>query len=135
MRSPSTWDELIKVAKHFQRTDVRNRYGLGPHALAFPAGLKAGETTTYLLLPFLWSTVGDVLADGKVVLDSDATRRAVGFIRDLVHQHHVALPGVTTYEWNRSPKLFAQGEVAMSIGGSYESAMIKEVANWNDNQF
>ncbi|HIH96353.1 MAG TPA: extracellular solute-binding protein [Thermoplasmata archaeon] len=135
MRPPSTWDELIEVAKHFQRTEVRKRYGLGSHSLAFPAGLKAGETTTYLLLPFLWSTGGDVFADGKVALDSNATRRAIGFIRDLVHQHHVAPPEVTTYEWNRSPKLFARGEVTMSIGGSYESALIKEVANWDDDQF
>jgi ABC-type glycerol-3-phosphate transport system substrate-binding protein len=132
---PSTWDELIEVAKHFQKAEVRKRYGLGSHALAFPGGLKAGETTTYLLLPFLWSTGGDVFADGKVVLDSDATRRAVGFLKDLVRLYRVAPLEVITYEWNESPKLFAQGKVAMSIGGSYESTLIKEVANWDENQF
>jgi multiple sugar transport system substrate-binding protein len=135
MRPPTTWDELIKVAQHFQQAEVRKRYGLGPYALAFPAGLKAGETTTYQLLSFLWSTNGDVFADGKVALGSDATRRVIGFLRDLVNRYHVAPPEITTYEWNRAPRLFANGEVAMSIGGSYESALIKEAAGWDDNQF
>lgn len=132
---PTTWDELIEVAQHFQQVEVRKRYGLGPYTLAFPAGLKAGETTTYQLLPFLWSTGGDVFADGKVALDSDAARRAVGFLRDLVSCYRVVPPEVTAYEWNRAPRLFAAGEVAMSIGGSYESAMIREVAGWDDDEF
>jgi multiple sugar transport system substrate-binding protein len=132
---PSTWDELIEVAKHFQQSEVRRQYGLGPYALAFPAGLKAGETTTYQLLPFLWSTGGDVFADGRVALDSDAARRAIGFLEDLVSRYHVVPPEVTTYEWNRAPRLFAGGEVAMSIGGSYESALIREVAGWDDDEF
>jgi ABC-type glycerol-3-phosphate transport system substrate-binding protein len=135
MSPPSTWDELVEVAQHFQQAEGRKQYGLGAHALDFPAGLKAGETTTYQLLSFLWSTGGDVFSDSEVVLDSDATRRVVGFLRDLVTRHHVAPPEVTTYEWNRAPKLFAVGEVAMSIGGSYESALIKEVAGWDDDEF
>jgi len=135
MRPPATWDELIEAAQHFQRAEVRERYGLGPYALAFPAGLKAGETITYQLLPFLWSTGGDVFADGKVALDSDAARRAVAFLKDLVSRYHVAPPEVTTYEWNRAPKLFAGGQVAMSIGSSYESALIKEVTGWDDDEF
>ncbi len=135
MRPPTTWDELIEVAQHFQRAEVRKRYGLGSHVLAFPGGLKGEETTTYQLLPFLWSTGADVFAEGSVVLESDATRRAIGFLRDLVNRYHIAAPEVTTYEWNRAPKLFAAGEVAMSIGGSYESALIKEVAGWDDAQF
>ena len=135
MGPPATWNELVEVAQYFQRAEVRKRYGLGPHALAFPAGLKAGETATYQLLPFLWSTGGDVFADGKVALDSDAVRRAVAFLRDLVSRYHVASPEVTTYEWNRAPKLLAGEEVAMSIGGSYESALIQEVTGWDGDEF
>jgi ABC-type glycerol-3-phosphate transport system substrate-binding protein len=135
IKPPATWDELIEAAQHFQRAEVRKRYGLGPYPLAFPAGLKAGETATYQLLPFLWSTGGDVFADGKVALDSDAARRAIGFLRDLVSRYQVAPAEVTTYEWNRSPRLFGEGEVAMSIGGSYESALIGEVAGWDDDAF
>lgn len=132
---PSTWDELLEVARHFQRPPVRKRYGLGPHAFAFPAGLKAGETTTYELLSFLWSAGGDVFSDDQVVLNSRATRRTVEFLRDLVTRYHVAPPEVTTYEWNRAPRLFAEGEVVMSTGGSYESALIREVAGWDSDEF
>jgi DNA-binding transcriptional regulator YhcF (GntR family) len=28
--SPTTWGELVEVAQHFQRAEVRKRYGLGP---------------------------------------------------------------------------------------------------------
>jgi multiple sugar transport system substrate-binding protein len=132
---PGTWDELAWVAQYFQREEIRQRYGLGPHALAFPAGLKAGETTTYLLLPFLWSTGADVLQDGRVVLDSEAARRAVGFLYDLVHRYHVAPMDIVGFDWNSAPKLFARQQVALALGGSYESAFIKEIAGWSDEQF
>jgi len=135
IKPPTTWDEMVEVARHFQDAEVRKRHGLGPYALAFPAGLKAGETTTYQLLPFLWSTGGDVFANGKVILDSDAARRAVGFLGDLANRHKVTPPEITTYEWDRAPKLFAEGKIALSIGGSYESALIREVAGWNDDEF
>jgi ABC-type glycerol-3-phosphate transport system substrate-binding protein len=135
MEPASTWSELLEVACHFQKPEVRKRYRMGDHALAFPAGLKAEETTTYELLPFLWSTGGDVFSDGHVVLNSEATKRTVEFLRDLVARHHVAPPEVTGYEWNRAPKLFAEGEVAMAVGGSYESALIREVAGWDSEEF
>lgn len=135
MGPPSTWSELLEVARHFQRPEVRKRYGLGSHSFAFPAGLKAEETTTYQLLPFLWSTGGDVFSDGHVVLDSKATRRTVEFLRDLVTRYQVAPPDVIVYEWNKAPRLFAEGEVVMSVGGSYESALIRETAGWDSEEF
>jgi len=132
---PRTWDELTQAALHFQQESVRRRYGMGDHALAFPASLKAGETTSYLLLPFLWSSGGDVFAGGKVVLNSPATHRAVKFLTDLVHKHKVASPKVATCEWDWPMRLFATGKVAMSVGGSYESGMIKEIAGWDEVTF
>ncbi len=135
MEPPSTWSELLEIARHFQQPQVRKRYGLGPHSFAFPAGLKAGETTTYQLLPFLWSTGGDVFSDGHVVLNSRATRRAIEFLRALVTRYQVAPPDVTVYEWNRAPRLFGEGRVAMSVGGSYESALIGEAAGWDSDEF
>jgi len=135
IKPPRTWDELAWVAQYFQREEIRKRYALGPHALAFPAGLKAGETTTYLLLPFLWSTGADVLREGRVILNSEATRRAVGFLYDLVHRYHVAPADIVGFDWNSAPKLFARRQVSMALGGSYESAFIKELAGWSDEEF
>ncbi len=135
IREPATWDELVWVAQYFQRDEIRRKYKLGPFALAFPAGLKAGETTTYQLLPFLWSTGADVFTNGKVTLDNEAARRALGFLSDLVNRYKVSPQDIITFEWNSAPKLFAKGEVALSFGGSYESSIIKEVAGWDEEEF
>ncbi|HID87613.1 MAG TPA: extracellular solute-binding protein [Anaerolineae bacterium] len=132
---PTTWEELIQAARHFQQDHTRRRYAMGDHAMAFPASLKAGETTSYLLLPFLWSAGGDVFADGRVVLNSEAVCRAVRLLRDLVHKYKVASPGVASCEWDWPMKLFAAGKVAVSVGGSYESGMIKELAGWDEQTF
>jgi len=132
---PRTWDELVQIALHFQQEDVRRKYGMGEYAMAFPASLKAGETTSYLLLPFLWSAGGDVFANGKVVLNSPQTRRAVKFLTDLVHKYKVVSPRVASCEWDWPMNLFATGQVAMSVGGSYESGMIKGIAGWDEKAF
>jgi ABC-type glycerol-3-phosphate transport system substrate-binding protein len=133
---PATWDDLVWVAQYFQRDEIRRRYGLGQHALALPAGLKAGETTTYLLLALLWSTGADVFQADRICLNNGGeTRRTVEFIHDLVHRFKVAPEEIPRYEWNTAPKLFARGEVAMSFGGSYESAFMKDVAGWSDEEF
>jgi len=132
---PVTWDELIQGAQYFQQDHIRRKYGMGDYALAFPASLKAGETTSYLLLPFIWSAGGDVFADGKVILNSEAVCRAVKLLRDLVHKYKVASPKVASCEWDWPMKLFATGKVAMSVGGSYESGMIKELAGLDERAF
>lgn len=123
---PQTWNELVQAAQHFKHF---KRF-----PLAFVGGAKAGETTTYQLLPFVWSTGGDLLSEGKVVLDEKAIS-AVSFLVDLVHKYKVASPDVVSFEWDLPARLFAQGKVALAIGGSYEKALIQEVSGWNDEAF
>ncbi len=135
MEPPGTWEELVKTAEHFKKPSVRKKYGLKEYPLGFPGGLKAGETITYFFLPFLWSTGGDVLSNGRVVFDSEASRRALSFLRDLVWKHRVVSPEVVSYEWDKTPKLFAKGEFALAIGGSYESSIIREVSGFGDEDF
>lgn len=132
---PSTWDELVQVALHFQKDAVRERYGLGPHPLAFVAGRHGGETTTYQLLPFLWSTGGELVAGDRILLDSPASRRALQFLSDLIHKHHLVSPQVTACPWDYSTQAFASGSVAMSLGGTYESFFIREIAAWDEAEF
>jgi ABC-type glycerol-3-phosphate transport system substrate-binding protein len=132
IKPPESWGELVEVARHFKIK--RRKYGLSHFPLAFVGGLKAGETTTYQLLPFIWSAGGEVLSEGEVVLDNKAIQ-AVEFLRDLVHRYKVVSPKVVSYEWNQLPKLFATGEVALAVGGSYEKAQIQEIAGWDDQEF
>jgi len=52
-----------------------------------------------------------------------------------VHKHRLASPDVPSYGFNEVPKLFARGEVALAFGGSYEKALIQEIAGWGDEEF
>jgi multiple sugar transport system substrate-binding protein len=129
---PRTWEELVRTARHFQRAEVRGRYGIGPFPLTFAGGGAAEETTTFQVLPILWSAGAEVIADREVVLHSQAAIQAVGFVADLVRRHRVAPPGVVGIPWNGPPLALASGSVALAFGGSYERETIKSVAGWDE---
>jgi ABC-type glycerol-3-phosphate transport system substrate-binding protein len=132
---PRTWDELLQCARHFQRSTVRDRYDLGLYPLTFAGGAEAGEATSYQLLPVLWSAGADVIANHRVVLNSRATRSAVAFVADLVRKHGVAARNVVSSSWNGPALAFAAGSAAMSFGGSYEGALIRAAAGWDETEF
>ncbi|HKG27014.1 MAG TPA: extracellular solute-binding protein, partial [Thermomicrobiales bacterium] len=117
---PRTWDDLILVARHFQRADVRARFGLGPYPVSFAGGGAAEETTTFQLLPVLWSGGADVIASREVVLNSPASVGAVTFVSDLVRKHRAAPADVVDIAWNGPALALASGSVALALGGSYE---------------
>lgn len=131
---PRDWDELIAAAQYFKRTGVKRRYGLSDYPLAFPGGLRAGETTSYVLLPLLWATGEPVFSNEQIVLGEGA-RQVVSFLADLVRKYKVAAPEVTSYEWSRAPILFGRGQVALSLGGSYEKPIICQAAGWGEEDF
>jgi maltose-binding protein MalE len=114
---------------------VRDRYGLA-YPLAFPGGTAGGEATVYNLMPFIWSAGGGLFdaESGRVVLNGPGTRRALGFLRELVTQHRVSPPDVVNYRWDTAPRLFASGKVAMALGGSYESDIVLDVSGWTDRE-
>lgn len=123
---PQTWSELVEAARLFKR------YVDFP--LVFAAGTQAGETTTYQLLPFLWSGGGCVFSDGKVALGDEAVL-TLDFLSSLVHNYKVAPCEVVSYTWDRPARLFAQGKAALAIGGSYEKSLIQEESGWDENTF
>ena len=129
---PRTWDEWLRCALHFRRAAARDRYGLGPYPLAFAGGAAAGETATYQLLPVLWSAGADVIVDDEVVLASPAARRAVAFVAELVRKHRVASIETVGTTWNGPALALAAGTVAMALGGSYERALIRSAAGWDE---
>jgi len=123
---PQTWDELVQTAKHFKR--------FVEFPLTFVASCRAGETTTYQLLPFLWSTGGCLFSDGKVMLGEQAVI-TLEFLSSLVHKYRVASPEVVSYAWDRPARLFAKGDAVMAVGGSYEKPLIQEESGWDDETF
>ena len=131
---PKTWDELVLAAKHFQRESLRRRYGLGPFPIAFPGGPEAEEITTYILSAFIWSAGGEIVKEGKIVLD-EGTEEALKFLYDLVHTHRLAPLDVVSYGWKTVPTLFAKGEVVFAFGGTYEKGLIQEITGWDESIF
>jgi len=123
---PQTWDDLVLTANHFKR--------FVEFPLTFVASCRAGETTTYQLLPFLWSTGGCLFSDGKVSLGEQAVI-ALEFLVSLVHEYRVASPEVVSYAWDRPARLFASGNAALAVGGSYEKPLIQEESGWDDETF
>lgn len=135
LEPPGTWVEMLEVARHFSKEKVRERHRVGPHPLIFSGGRAGGETTTYQLLPFIWSAGGDLVSDDKVNLDSAETRGAVEFLRRLIHVEHIATLDVLDQPWDGTPRAFAHGEVAMAFGGTYENFLIQSAAGWDVDTF
>lgn len=132
---PETWSDLLKVARHFQKPEVRSRYGLSEYPLVFAGGLAAGETTTYQLLPFLWSNGAEMITKGRIALDSPATRQALTFLRGLVRIKKVVTPEVVEIGWDGACRAFARGEVALAFGGTYENYHIQAATGWDAATF
>ena len=132
---PQTWQEMLACAQHFQSSGVRARYDLGMYPVTFAGGANAGETTVYQLLPVRWSAGADVIAKGQVVLNTRRAVSAVAFVADLVRKHAVASRRVVEAEWNGPALAFATGSAALSLGGSYEGALIRAVAGWDEAEF
>ncbi|HHR86115.1 MAG TPA: extracellular solute-binding protein [Candidatus Acetothermia bacterium] len=125
LEPPRTWSDLVRTARRFQ---PRIRF-----PLVFAAGRKAKETTTYQMLPFLWSA-GGRLFDGEVELDGGVVT-GLRFIADLVHKYCVASPDVAAYAWDEPARLLAKGRAVLAVGGSYEKPLIQEEAGWDDEAF
>ncbi len=136
LQAPQNWDDLLAVGAHFRQPRVQERYGLS-HPLAFPGGGSAGEATVYSLMPFIWSAGGEIFdaQAERVTLDTVGVRQALQFLRELVTQHHLSSPEIVNYRWDTTPWLFANGKVAMALGGSYESDSIRQMGGWGYEEF
>lgn len=123
---PRSWNELVEVSQYLKKPKE--------YPLAFVGGTKAGETTTYQLLPFIWAGGGNIFTNGNVTLD-DRVVAAVRFLVDLVHKHKLVSPDVVSYSWDQPARLFAQDHLALAVGGSYEKPMIQDISGWDDEAF
>ncbi len=112
-RSPSTWEEMIKIGKVLTRdTDgdgVVDKYGMMFWLDGF-----------YGFLPFLWANGGEILSgDGKrVVLTSEEMIKTTMMLRDLVYRYRIMPQKWTDWEGGQA---FLTGNLAM---GPFTSAVI-----------
>lgn len=120
---PRSWQELVAVA----RAIAAEGGGRVRHPVVLPGGSRGGETTTYCLLALLASNGASVLRDEAVTLDSAATVEALEFLHGLVAERVVPAEAVS-YEWDRPIRLLAQGQAAISFGGSYDGPALAAAA-------
>jgi multiple sugar transport system substrate-binding protein len=90
-----------------------------------PGGSKGGETTSYCLIALLASNGASVVGPHGVTLASRATEQVLRFVRSLIEDDLMA-EDVVGYEWNRSARRLADGDAALSVGGSYEALALAE---------
>ncbi|MGH3113872.1 MAG: extracellular solute-binding protein [Gaiellaceae bacterium] len=118
---PPTWNDLLGAGRALAGSD-----GID-HPLVMPGGSRGGETTTYCLLSLLASNGASVIEADGVALHSEATVEALAFLRQLA-DHSVLSEEVVAYEWDRPIRLLAQGQAAISFGGSYDGPALAEAA-------
>ena len=99
---PKTWQDLVRTAQAVTAKE-RDLYG-------FVWQGKQYEGLVCNVLEYIWSNGGDVLRDGKVVLNSQANREALGFMRDLIARNGVSPPLVTTAIEEPTRHLFEGGK-------------------------
>lgn len=136
LSAPRDWDDLLNVALHFLRPEVRESYGLA-WPLVFPGGVAGGEATVYALLPFVWSAGGQIvdLDAQRVRLDSPATSCVLELLRELIHCHGISPLDVIHYNDDVSARLLAEGKAAMALGGSYQAGLVQSIGGWSDVGF
>jgi multiple sugar transport system substrate-binding protein len=118
LEPPGTWEELRTVARAIAGNGTS-------HPIVMPGGSKGGETTAYCLIAFLASNGVQVLTQSGVTLDSPATAQALRLLRRLIDDGLMS-SDIVGYAWDRPIHLLAEGEAAISFGGSYEALMLAE---------
>lgn len=116
---PTTWSELAAAARTLHAAHPASA------PLAIPGGTAGGETTAYCLIGLLASNGVDVIDDAGIGIGSAASAQTMRFLRRLVTDD--CLPATAVgYEWDRAIHLLADGQAAITVGGSYEAETLAE---------
>ncbi len=129
---PKTWDDIIKAALALKKAEDKIMRTLGIKEffpIYIPAGTRWGEATTmqgfYMLLLGADAPPYNRLYDyrtGKWIGASPAIYYAFKFYYDIYVKHKVA-PIEYNFArdvWGTHRKVFAKGNIAMELGGSWE---------------
>lgn len=110
-KPPATWGELVRLAGEMTKGS-EDIYG-------FIWQGKQYEGLVCNVLEYLWSHGGDVLEDGKVVLNSPGNIAALTLMRDLIAKHRISPPLVTTLVEESSRHIFGNGRAVFMRNWPY----------------
>jgi multiple sugar transport system substrate-binding protein len=99
---PKTWQELVKTAQYITSKE-KGMYG-------FIWQGKQYEGLVCNVLEYIWSNGGDVLKDGRSVINSPENIQALGFMRDLITKYRVTPDLVTTSIEEPTRHIFGDGK-------------------------
>jgi multiple sugar transport system substrate-binding protein len=98
---PETWEELVKISKAITSKE-KDLYG-------FIWQGKQYEGLVCNVLEYFWSSGGDVLYDGKVVVNSPENIMALTFMKDLIFKYRVSPELVLTSIEEPTRHIFGNG--------------------------
>ncbi len=131
---PTTWDELRALLAHFDRSDVKARYGHDDPIL-FPTTNAADEATVNVLFPIILGAGGELLdAEGNLALVDKNVYRALDFLQEITFEAQYLPPEAANYRWWEIPQALAEGRVPMTFGGTYEWPTIAEYSGWGHSE-
>ena len=112
LQPPSTWSELRAAAGTCRGSS-------GGESIALPAGVHAGEASSYVLMSVLASNGGSVIGADEVTLHSERAVESLEFLRTLRNDGLID-PDRVGEDRERPIRALADGQVAFAFGGSYE---------------
>lgn len=115
---PPTWGKLVRIAY-----DIGKRQ---PDLYGFIWQGKQYEGLVCNVLEFLWSNGGEVLRDGKVVIDSSQNREALKVMVDLVRTYGVTPDLVTTTTEEPSREIFGRGKAVFMRNWPYAWRLLQQ---------
>jgi multiple sugar transport system substrate-binding protein len=101
-RVPRTWQELADTAKYITERE-KDLYG-------FIWQGKQYEGLVCNVLEYFWSNGGDVLRNGRAVIDSPQNIKALTFMHDLIAKYAITPPLVMTAIEESTRHLFGSGK-------------------------
>ncbi len=121
---PTTWDELIEVAKAVTEATVKIGFDV-------PWGGYFGDLNE-IYFPYLWQAGGDIAdADGNLTLDTDAALKAAEFVYSLKTEGVISDSCVSRDSSSVSDD-FEAGDVAMFVSSSVTASNFTEAGvNWD----
>ncbi|HEX9811017.1 MAG TPA: ABC transporter substrate-binding protein [Burkholderiales bacterium] len=115
---PRTWEELSNIAAAIKQRE--------PGMYGFVWQGKQYEGLICNALEYIWSAGGDAVRDGRVVLDSPENRRALGFMRALVHERGISPELVTTATEEPSRRIFGSGKAVFMRNWPYAWTLFEQ---------
>ncbi|VAX28476.1 Maltodextrin ABC transporter, substrate-binding protein MdxE [hydrothermal vent metagenome] len=98
---PKTWQELVKTARSIMEKE--------PQVYGFIWQGKQYEGLVCNVLEYFWSNGGDVLRNGRVVINSPENVEALQFMVDLIRKYKVTPPLVVTAIEEPTRHIFGSG--------------------------